>query len=178
MDANSNVHNALQLIHDVVLKVVSVTYPMDLHAYFHMQVMNMECYNVSGELDDDDLWNIKVLETEGIRDVSALDVPTDPMNQPLKIKKVNIRTEENPKFANVGDYWDEEMMEKITDLLHEFQDLFPTKFIEMKEILGDLREMKIPLKPDTKPVRQRLYHLNPQYKERVKMSLIRCWMLE
>ena len=44
-------------------------------------------------------------------------------------------------------------MEKITDLLHEFQDLFPKKFLEMKGILGDLGEMKIPLKPGAKPVR-------------------------
>ena len=44
-------------------------------------------------------------------------------------------------------------MAKITDLLHEFQGLFPTKFSEMKGILGDLGEMKIPLKLDAKLVR-------------------------
>ena len=68
---------------------------------------------------------------------------------------------ENPKFANVRDYWDEETMAKITDLLHEFQDLFPTNFSEVKGILGYLGEMKIPLKPDAKPVRKRPYLLNP-----------------
>ena len=54
----------------------------------------------------------------------------------------------NPKFANIGDYWDDETVGKITDLLHEFQDLFPTKFSEMKGIVGGLREMKIPPNPD------------------------------
>ena len=43
----------------------------------------------------------------------------------------------------------------------------------MKGILGDLREMKIPLKPDVKPMKQWLYHLNPRYKERVKVELDR-----
>ena len=52
-------------------------------------------------------------------------------------------------------------MENIIDLLHEFQDLFPRKLLEMKGILGDLREMKIPLKVDAKLVRQRPYSLNP-----------------
>ena len=52
-------------------------------------------------------------------------------------------------------------MEKIIDLLHEFQDLFPTKFSEMTGILGDLGEMNIPLKPDAKLVQQRPYRLNP-----------------
>ena len=64
-------------------------------------------------------------------------------------------------------------MENIADLLHEFHYLFPTNISEMKGILGDLGEMKIPLKPDMKPVRQRLYRLNLQYKERVKVELDR-----
>ena len=51
-------------------------------------------------------------------------------------------------------------MAKIAYLLHEFQDLFPTNFSEMKGILGDLGEMKIPLKLDAKLVRQFLYRLN------------------
>ena len=62
-------------------------------------------------------------------------------------------------------------MEKIIYVLHEFQDLFPTKFSEMKGILGDLGEMKIPLKPDAKAVKQRPYRLNSRYKERVKEKL-------
>ena len=38
-----------------------------------------------------------------------------------------------PKYATIGDYWDEEMVSKVTELLHEYQGLFPTKFSEMKE---------------------------------------------
>ena len=68
-----------------------------------------------------------------------------------------IGSQENPKFANIKYYWDEETMGKIIDLLHEFQDLFPTKFSEMKGIVGYLGEMKIPLSPDAKLVRQRPY---------------------
>ena len=64
-------------------------------------------------------------------------------------------------------------MAKIIDLLHEFQDLFPTKFSKMKGILGDLGEMNILLKPDAKPVKKQLYRLNMQYKERVKDEINR-----
>ena len=60
---------------------------------------------------------------------------------------------ESTKFASIGDYWDDSTMGKVTDLLHEFQDLFPTKFSKMKGISGDLGEMKIPLKPYVKPVK-------------------------
>ena len=47
-----------------------------------------------------------------------------------------------------------ESVKKIMDLLHEFQDLLPTKFSEMKGNVGDLGEMKIPLNPNTKPIKQ------------------------
>ena len=77
---------------------------------------------------------------------------TNNVNQPLKIRKVNIGTEEEPKFANIGYYWDEETMVKITDLFHAFQDLFLMKFSKMKGILGDFGEMNIPLNLDVKPV--------------------------
>ena len=73
-----------------------------------------------GSDDDDDLWNINISQIEGSQDVARPNVPMDPMNHPLKIRKVKIGMEENPKFTNVEDYWDEEiMMENITDLLHE-----------------------------------------------------------
>ena len=54
--------------------------------------------------------------------------------------------------------------------------IFSTNFFEMKDILGDLGEMKIPLNPDVKPVKQRPYRLNLRYKENVKVELE--WMLD
>jgi hypothetical protein len=43
-------------------------------------------------------------------------------------------------------------VENITDLLCEYQVIFPTMFLEMKGIDGELGEMKIPLKPNFKTV--------------------------
>ena len=132
----------------------------------------MACYNLAEDPDDDPT-NINILESEGTCKVEDSGISSDQFLKPLKIKKVNIGSPENPKFTNIGDYWDEETVAKITDLLHEYQDLFPTNFSEMKEIVGDLGEMKIPLRLDTKPSKQRLYRLNPRYKEKVKEELDR-----
>jgi hypothetical protein len=82
----------------------------------------------------------------------------------IKVKKVNIGTNDNPKMSNIGDYWDEQTIERITELLQEYSDLFPTNFTEMKGIVGELGEMKIPLKPMARSVRQRPYRLKPIYK--------------
>jgi len=62
-------------------------------------------------------------------------------------------------------------VDKVVDLLHEYQDIFPTKFSELKGIISDLGVMKITLKLDTKPIKQRLYRLNPKYKEKVYLEL-------
>ena len=88
------------------------------------------------------------------------------MTQPLKTWTVNIKSEENPKYATIGYYWDDEMVSKVTQILHEYQDLFLTKFSQMKGILGDIGVIKIPLKPNVKPVKQRPYRMNPKYKEK------------
>ena len=86
--------------------------------------------------------NINISESEGTRAVEGSGISSDQFLKPLKIKKVNIGSPDNPKFSNIGDYWDEETVAKIMDLLHEYQDLFPTNFSEMKGIVGDLGEMK------------------------------------
>jgi hypothetical protein len=78
-------------------------------------------------------------------------------------------------LENVGDYWDDATIDKITKLLHEYQDLFPTKFTDMKGIKGPMGEMKIPLKLDARPVKKRPYRLNPKYKPKVKIELDRIW---
>jgi hypothetical protein len=46
----------------------------------------------------------------------------------------------------------------------------------MKGIKGPMGEMRIPLNPDARPIKQRPYRLNPKYKEKVKIDLDR--MLE
>ena len=105
--------------------------------------------------------------------MEGLGISSDQFLSPLKIKKVNIGSPENPKFANTGDYWDHDTVAKINDLLHEFHNLFPTSFLEIKGIVGDLGEMKMNLRPDGKSVKQQPYRLNLRYKEKVKEDLDR-----
>ena len=64
-------------------------------------------------------------------------------------------------------------MEIIIELLYEYNNLFPTMFIEMKGIEGELGEMKIPLKAEARSIRQRPYRLNPIYKHKIKAEIDR-----
>jgi hypothetical protein len=49
--------------------------------------------------------------------------------------KVNIGSEENPKIASKGDYWDEKTMNEVHNLLREYEDLFLKTFSELKGML-------------------------------------------
>lgn len=53
----------------------------------------------------------------------------------------------------LGDYWDDAMVDKVTELLREYYDLIPTKITDLKGIIGNLGMMRINLKPDVKSVK-------------------------
>jgi hypothetical protein len=57
---------------------------------------------------------VNIAETEGQRDVEGQRVEIPFIGQPTKINKINIGTEQTPKLANVGDYWDASTIDKIT----------------------------------------------------------------
>ena len=128
----------------------------------------LECYNFATEPYDEDNnpRSVNILELEGTRDVDGPRLEIPAITEPIKIKKINTGTETEPKFASIGDYWDDETVGHIANLLHDYQDLFPTKFTEMKGIVGDLGVMRIPLKEDARPVKQRPYRLNPRHKKK------------
>jgi hypothetical protein len=112
------------------------------------------CYNINAN-EDDDPRKVNIAEIEGLKNMEGPGVELPFIGQSIKIKKFNIGTEETSKLANVRDYWDAATIDKITELLHEYQDLFLTNFTDMKGIKGPMGEMRIPLKPDENPVKQR-----------------------
>ncbi len=93
------------------------------------------------------------------------------MTQPVKTKQVNTGTNDQPKFSTIGDYWDDQVVRKVIEVLHKYQDLFLTKFSKMNGIIGDLGFMKISLKPDAKTINKKPYQLNPMYREKVKIEI-------
>jgi hypothetical protein len=99
----------------------------------------LTCYHVQEETpDEDDPCDIQIKEAEGEREVEGPPIESEVIGEPIKVKKVNIGTAENPKMASIGDYWDEQTVESITDLLREYKGLFPTIFTEMKGISREL----------------------------------------
>jgi hypothetical protein len=84
---------------------------------------------------------------------------------------MNIESENHPKMVSIRDYWDEQTVMRIQALLWEYEDLFLKIFSKLKGIQGDLGEMNIELKHDSKPIKHRPYRLNPRVKENVKKDI-------
>jgi len=126
-DESTTTDNALQVVKEKIL-VESIE-----SEWGEQMEHALVCYNLAtdggdDESDEEDLRHLDIAETEGEREVQGPDLKIPDVTKPLKIKKVNIGSEERPKFANVGYYWDDETVSKIKKLLHEYQELFPTKF--------------------------------------------------
>jgi hypothetical protein len=133
----------------------------------------LHCYHVTKEDDpaEENPCNIQIPEVEGEREVEGTKIDLEYYVAPLKIRKVNIGTVENPKIASIGDYWDNEIIERIIELLREYSDFFPVTFSKMKVLAGELGEMKISFNPKSIPIRQRPYRLNLVYKKKLKEEI-------
>ena len=81
-------------------------------------------------VEDDDRRNINIPESEGHCEEHRPAVEVPEVTQPLKTRTVNIGSEENPNYATIGYYWDDEMVSKVTQLLHEYQDLSLNGFLQ------------------------------------------------
>ena len=101
IDDHPTIHVALQLMKKKLFEEILVT-----TTKFHQCSTTIhhwiECYNVTGEPDDDDPLNIKIHESEGVRVVERFGISSDQFLSPLKIKKVNIGSPEKYKFCQ---YW-------------------------------------------------------------------------
>jgi hypothetical protein len=89
----------------------------------------LKCYNVAKEeYDEEDTRNVQMPKTKGEQAIEGLDIESITYTQPINTWKVKLWMIENPKFAQIRNYWSEETVEKIVELLREYHDLFPMNF--------------------------------------------------
>jgi hypothetical protein len=87
------------------------------------------CYWITEDEEaEENPGDIQIVEGQGERGLEGPLLQLEEFTAPMKIKKVNFGTQYKPKIVNIGDYWDNETMEKTIKLLHEYSDLFPATF--------------------------------------------------
>ncbi|XP_027192674.1 uncharacterized protein [Cicer arietinum] len=77
-----------------------------------------------------------------------------PFEEPIEI--VNLGTEEGRKEIKVGTILKKEVYHKLIELLHEYKDVFAWSYQDMPGFDTSIVEHKLPLKPDSSPVKKKL----------------------
>ena len=91
--------------------------PVDSYQDWAVQLETaLECYNLVAD-EDDEPRNISIPESEGTCQVEGPDLKIPGITEKVKTKQINIGIEANLGFASIGDYWDEETMRTIANLL-------------------------------------------------------------
>ena len=78
------------------------------------------CCNVTITEEEDNSCNVSILEFEGNRTIKGPSLHTVDVTKPLKLREVNIGTADQPKLAKIGDYWDNDTISKVEELLTEY----------------------------------------------------------
>jgi hypothetical protein len=96
------IDRALQVVrHKVFEEVPNIPVEQEEDEWISPLQKLQGCYNINAD-EDDDPRNVNIAETKGKRDIEWPGIELPFIGQPIKIKKVNIGTEQAPKLANVG----------------------------------------------------------------------------
>ena len=103
------VAQALELIKTKIFEDCTTSVPAEPEWAIQLKEA-LECYNFASETEkaDEDPRNTNIPGSEGTRDVEGPQLEIPAITEPIKIKKVNIGTDAEPKFASIGDYWNDE----------------------------------------------------------------------
>ncbi|XP_073225554.1 uncharacterized protein [Cicer arietinum] len=91
-----------------------------------------------------------------------------PFEEPIEI--VNLGTEEGRKEIKVGTILKKEVYHKLIQLLHEYKDVFAWSYQDMPGLDTSIVEHKLPLKPDSSPVKQKLRRMKPDIQRGIEVD--------
>ena len=86
---------------------------------------------------------------------------------------INIGTEEDPKLVLIGSTLTLEEKSELTSLLKEYKDVFAWSYQDMPGIDPEIVQHHIALHPDSKPVKQKLRKIRPDWMLKLKEEITR-----
>jgi len=86
-------------------------------------------------------------------------------------RKVNIGTDNSPKYVNLGVDCTIEEVDQYISLFKEYVDVFSWTYDDLKSYDKIVFQHIIPLREEEKPVKQKIRMMNPKLKPLVKIKL-------
>jgi hypothetical protein len=87
----------------------------------------------------------------------------------------NIGTSLDPKNVKITKSLPAEIRTKYQELISQFSDVFALSYNDLKTYDKKVMQHKIPLKPDTEPVRQKIRHLDPMLLPIIEKEIKKLW---
>jgi hypothetical protein len=87
------------------------------------------------------------------------------------IKEINLGTTENPKMVRIGKELGPTYENQVIEILRDDKEVFAWTYENIKKIPPHICEHKIELKPNTKPIKQSKYRMNPNCAAKVKEEI-------
>ncbi|WRX11667.1 G-patch domain - like 1 [Theobroma cacao] len=84
------------------------------------------------------------------------------------LETINLGNEENKKEVRIGMTLVSMEKEKLRKLLHEYVDVFAWSYQDMTRLNTDIIAHKLPLKPECKPIKQKLRRMKPEMMLKIK----------
>ena len=101
--------------------------------------------------------------------VQKQDEPSPLVQDPTE--DVNIGSEEDPKILQIGTSLSPEEKKRLTDFLKQHEEVFAWTYEDMSGLDPKLVEHRLVLKPDAKPVKQKLRKMDLRIEQQVKGGL-------
>jgi ribonuclease HI len=89
----------------------------------------------------------------------------------LTYEKVNLGTNENPQFINLGLGCSKQEKPAFIKLFKEFKDVFACTYEDLKTFDPNIRQHVIPMKPQTLPFQQKLRKMHPKLEPTIQKEL-------
>ena len=90
-----------------------------------------------------------------------------------KLQTINLGSEESPQEVKIGSFFEGEERDKAIALLKEYKDVFAWSYKDMPGLDTEIVEHKIPLIEDSKPVKQKLRRIKPEWSLQVKEEIMK-----
>ena len=101
--------------------------------------------------------------------IQKQDEPSTLVQDPTE--DINIGSEDSPKILKIGTSLSTDEKERLIDFLKQYQEVFAWTYEDMPGLDPKLVEHRLVLKPDAKPVKQKLRKMDPRIEQQVKEGL-------
>ena len=138
-------------------------------AAIHRVKASTEDSKVAKQSDDYAEFDQSLQELPEFASVQKQDEPSALVQDPTE--DVNIGSEEDPKILKIGTSLSPEEKERLTKFLKQHEEVFAWTYEDMPGLDPKLVEHRLVLKPDVKPVKQKLRKMDPRIEQQVKEGL-------